>query len=282
MLINLFQNMLRIDEYHYKPGTKLVLELINNDLVEGICAIAGKDRIDLINIVINSNNCRIPGPQSYYRSEIKSIRAFTIDQETNKKTSVKADGDDAVILIPQEDYEDLRRMTQEYIYIAMIDTKYYEAVKHLKSCENVGIACITETFDNFALLSILAVSSWDQVYVFDIKSFGLKEFPKELKEILESPHTRKVIHDARLSHGVLQNQYKVEITNIFDTMCADVLIQQNKNLDDVTPPSSKSIAECFKHYFNFPDSFLEIYKVGICMKFSFVIVIYFFVEYPSR
>ncbi|XP_022906305.2 piRNA biogenesis protein EXD1-like [Onthophagus taurus] len=253
--------MLALADYNFKRGSKLVVELVNGDILEGTLYNGGKSRLDLINIKIYSSDYSSKGPYSYYQSEIKSVRVVKEKpQENGEITNGECyiEANKTLISIPKEDYEDLILMTKNYIYLPMIDVNYYSAIKHLKTCENLGIAAITNSYDKFDPLSLLVISSWDQVYIFDIQSFGI---PNDLKDILESNHIKKVCHDSRLPWGILKNQHNINLNNIFDTLCADISIQE-KTEKDPEKICTRSIGQCFQHYFNFPENFMNIYKTS--------------------
>lgn len=63
---------------------------------------------------------------------------------------------------------------------------------------------------------VLAMASWEHVYIFDIAQLAIHKTPKELKDILESEQILKVVHGAKHASKCLQC-YKIEMKHVCDT-----------------------------------------------------------------
>ncbi|KAJ8910006.1 hypothetical protein NQ315_006010 [Exocentrus adspersus] len=61
-----------------------------------------------------------------------------------------------------------------------IDQNYFDSIEKLDEAETVGIACV-----GLDMPRLLAVSSWEEIYLFDLMSVKIGEFYPELKNILE-------------------------------------------------------------------------------------------------
>lgn len=244
--------------YEFKRGDRLVLELINSDeILEGEFVDGAKDRIVLINITSYKNHQIIKGPYSYYRSDISSVRllnerdAAKISHPINNVEGRNCD----TILIDKREYERLKEMSRNYLYMSTLDSRYYEAVKYIKNCESVGLSGITTSLEKNASINIIVISTWDKVYILDFLIINTQKlkFPPELKDILECTYVKKVMHDSRLLTEVLSRRYNINLKNIFDTKVADILIRRRK---EEVPKNTNNLSECLTCYFNFPTTLL--------------------------
>lgn len=176
-------------EYQFQRGDRLVLELINSDeILEGVFVDGSKDRVTLINITSYRCNNVIKGPYTYYRSDISNVRVLSdsSNNENVKDTNklCKSYNCDA-ILIAKAEYQRLREMSCNYVYMGSLDSRYYDSVNYIKTCESIGIAMITTSYEKTACFNLLVISTWDQVYIIDFLVINSEKFPLELKEVFE-------------------------------------------------------------------------------------------------
>lgn len=256
-------------EYQFRRGDKLILELINSDeILEGEFVDGAKDRLTLINITpYKSNQHSSKGPYCYYRSDISSIRLL---DETNLNGTDDKDKADIsphcdIILINKLEYERLKEISRTYVYISSIDSRYYTAMNHIQNSENIGIATITTSFEKTAIINLITISTWDQIYILDFLTLNAQRFPPELKEVLECEHVKKIVHDSRLFNEVLTKQFNIKLNNLFDTKVADVAVRKKRG--DVLE-NTKTLSECLVHYFNFPTSLLASQVIAITVSFN--------------
>ncbi|XP_064481629.1 piRNA biogenesis protein EXD1-like [Ornithodoros turicata] len=110
-----------------------------------------------------------------------------------------------------------------------MDETFHEALNVLKNQTVIGIGYDGFKIGRSGCLSLLAVSTADTVYLFDILVLKNDPFDQGLKEILESKDIEKVIHGCRQISDCLYHLFQVELDNIFDTQVADVVVFRNQN-----------------------------------------------------
>ncbi|KAI4464115.1 pirna biogenesis protein exd1 [Holotrichia oblita] len=248
-------------EYNFKKGDKLVLELINtrDDILEGEFVNGDKNRLSLINISSYRNKTIIKGPYNYYRSDILYIRLLNESEGKNcknilNKTECPETNYKDTILIPKLEYDRLKEMSHNYIYMGSLDSRYYDAMNYLKTYETIGIAAVTTIYEKTAGINLIIISTWDQLYIIDFLVLNSKKFPPELEEILRCEDIKKVLHDSRLLTQIFAKQYGIRMKNIFDTKVADIAVR--KKLGE-TPTETRTLGECLTHYFNFPPTLFD-------------------------
>lgn len=244
--------------YEFKRGDRLVLELINSEeILEGEFVDGAKDRIVLINITSYKNHQVIKGPYSYYRSDISSVRLLNECDSANvpdSTTNVERHNCDT-ILIDKREYERLKEMSRNYVYMSTLDSRYYEAMNYIKNCESIGLSGITTSYEKTAAINLIVISTWEKIYILDFLIINMQKlkFPPELKDILECSYVKKVMHDSRLLTEVLSRRYNINLKNIFDTKVADIAIRRKT---EEIPKNTKNLSECLTCYFNFPTTLL--------------------------
>lgn len=194
-------------------GQRLILELNDNSLFEGDYIKTGlHQRIDMANLVYSPSNEKINGNLSFYPYELRSIKVLKEKGAINKRYE-----DADIVNIYQEDYEHLKVVINNYIYMATIDARYLEGVKYLNTCQTIGVAALGSKYGRAQPIILLVLCSWDQIYIFDLYLYQSSKFPKELKELLECESIKKVVHDSRTLTDCLFHFHKVKLNNIFDT-----------------------------------------------------------------
>ncbi|XP_067847262.1 piRNA biogenesis protein EXD1 isoform X2 [Heptranchias perlo] len=98
-----------------------------------------------------------------------------------------------------------------------------------------------------------AIATQDQIYLFDIFLLGAVAFKNGLKMVLEDSNILKVIHDCRLLSDCLYHQYRVDLTNIFDTQVADVL-QFSSEAGGLLPSCVSTLEECLVRHLYLPST----------------------------
>ncbi|XP_072342936.1 piRNA biogenesis protein EXD1 isoform X3 [Scyliorhinus torazame] len=113
---------------------------------------------------------------------------------------------------------------------------------HIKQQSVIGVAVEGIDICRFGKLCLIQIATNDQIYLFDIFLLGPVAFKNGLKMILEDSDILKVIHDCRLVSDCLYHQYRVGLTNIFDTQVADVL-QFSLEAGGLLPSCVSTLAE---------------------------------------
>ncbi|KAK5638602.1 hypothetical protein RI129_012897 [Pyrocoelia pectoralis] len=242
----------------YIKGQRILIELNNNCVFEGTYEGGTNDRIDIINVLEWGLRNSFCGPLSFYKSEIISIKRLQSHLSEKDAHNLCKIND---IALPQLEFCRLREMTKNYVYLAVIDQKYLRAIDYLCNCESIGIAGFGANLAQMKPIDLLILTSWDQIFIFDLQLYRRINFPTDLKELLESQFIRKVGYDLLELLEFLWYFHKISVKNIFDTQLADLKLQKKEKDSTVI---LRSLAECLNFYFNFPVSVLSnIENVGL-------------------
>jgi len=88
----------------------------------------------------------------------------------------------------------------------------------------IAVDCEGVNLGREGRLCLVQVATSHKVYLFDIIEGGAVLFDSGLRQILEDPNMRKVIHDCRLDSDALFHEYQVSLKNVFDTQVAFALV----------------------------------------------------------
>jgi len=252
------------DDYkkQFKTGDRLILELKSKEIFEGIYADGGKDRIVLAEVLQHNNKNKLTDLYEFYRSEIAKIHTLKVPSSkpsngsTSQDTDSQSPSKSGVIKISEEEYFRYKDMSRNYIYIENADKRYFDAVKVLGDCETIGVLSVgMEKHRSGSFIRLLVLSTWKQVYIFDLLNLENRQLYPEIKDIFQSEFVCKVIHKSAGLVDVLYRQYNVYLRNTFDTNIVDLILQ--KKLTGKCPPIERDISQCLTHYLNFPASLLE-------------------------
>lgn len=247
-------------DFNIKPSEKILVTLTNGDIFEGVYQSGSKNRINVIDITEYPWGSKILGTLCFYKKEIESVTLLNSETQEEHLVNGKDENQKNVILLTKAEYERLKQMSVNYIYMSTMDCRFFEAVEYLNNCETVGVFGIGSEFGRQRNISVLVMSSWDQVYLFDVLSYKLSDFHPKLKELLESDSVKKVVHNSRTLVDCLHHCHRVKLVNIFDTQVADLMISKK---DGQPLKDARNISACLQHYLNFPKSLLEKSLVGI-------------------
>ncbi|GLV39675.1 uncharacterized protein CBL_08259 [Carabus blaptoides fortunei] len=239
--------------YTYKPGTKLMLELV-------YCKYAGNVRdceegqITLIKVydfdtqTEGKNNY----PLHFYEIEIRNI---TVLQEVHEPPT-----DELPPTYYQEHHEKLDIMIRNFTYIIEKDHAFNCAIKCIKTCEVISIAALVTDFGKDLSLTLLGVGTPEQVFIFDLKLIGPTAFEDGLKEILESNIILKVVHTSKKLSESLIYHHNVSLRYIFDTQVADLTVSFRAN--STVRPKPRYLKECIWFYFDVPQHITSCFFVN--------------------
>ncbi|XP_051578403.1 piRNA biogenesis protein EXD1 isoform X2 [Myxocyprinus asiaticus] len=115
-----------------------------------------------------------------------------------------------------------------YIVIDELHEKFGPAVMHIQEQDVIGIGADVFGQTEQERLCWLQVATKNTVYLFDVLLLGGRAFKNGLSMILENPHMLKVIHDCRCVARCLKAQFGVNLTNVFDTQVADIMLFYNE------------------------------------------------------
>ncbi|RZC34809.1 exonuclease 3'-5' domain-containing protein 1, partial [Asbolus verrucosus] len=230
-----------------KPGDRVIIEIRSLEVFEGNAEYVSPESIELRNIYCQTTDTQYEGNMSFYRDEVVSI-AHIVDCLTNEASSCENEESFDVskkIKLSSGEFMRLKEMTLQYIFIDVFDRKFKDAVEVLSNRESIGVVGLGNTFRRGKPLSLLVMSDFKQVYIFDL--FCLVDL-RNLKDILESEYIIKVVHEGTALFDCLYHKYGVEMKNIFDTQVVDTIRSKEEENIDI----KRDISQCLAHHFNFP------------------------------
>ncbi|XP_059808883.1 piRNA biogenesis protein EXD1 isoform X3 [Hypanus sabinus] len=176
---------------------------------------------------------KLPGVRIFYGYEIKNVEildalstASDIKQTNNNDEKGKLKDTAPGEALGEKHFPDLE----------------YEHLEH-----DLEIIVINQFHQKFGP----AISTNDRIYLFDIFLLGAAAFKNGLKIVLEDINVLKVIHDSRLLSDCLYHQYRVDLTNVFDTQVADVL-QFSTETGGLLPSCVSTLEECLICHLGLP------------------------------
>lgn len=244
-------------DWDFGVGDILVLELSDECLVgECVFVNAEKTSVHLRNACDFYNQTKNVSKsiEFFYKSEIKSIRTIQKSTESNDVES------DSNIPIIATTLDEMRSGIDTVKILQQIDIRYFDSIKLLTNCDNIGVAFEGVRYGRTSKLSLVTVTDGTAIYIYDIQLLGT--LPKELADILQSTKILKIIHDSRCAADNLLHNYKVRLNHVFDTMIASASISGDK--------IACTLFECISKYFNLPPNNADKLKVNISFYFSYI------------
>ncbi|XP_069773360.1 piRNA biogenesis protein EXD1 isoform X6 [Narcine bancroftii] len=205
------------------------------------------------------NKRKLPGVKIFFGYEIKNLEILealptpSVIKLTNDNSDEKGKLEDAVAgkafgdEHSQGTCNDMECKDLEYIVIDQFHQKFGPAIFHIKQQNVIGVAVKGINVCRFGKLCWMQISTSDRIYLFDIFLLGAGAFKNGLKMVLEDLDILKVTHDCRLLSDCLYHQYRVDLTNIFDTQVADIL-QFSTETGGLLPSCVCTLEECLIHY----------------------------------
>lgn len=111
---------------------------------------------------------------------------------------------------------DIAKALKSFTLIETFDVRYHDAIAKIKQESFVGFYMPGTENGRFSTASLIAISTSDALYMFDLVKFGKIE--KSMKSILESNVPKKIIHDASYVADILQTKYQINLNGVFDTL----------------------------------------------------------------
>ncbi|XP_052475775.1 piRNA biogenesis protein EXD1 [Carassius gibelio] len=142
------------------------------------------------------------------------------------------------------------------VLIDELQEKFGPAVMHIQEQKVIGISA--EVFGPTAQerLCWLQVATKKVVYLFDILLLGGQAFKNGLSMILENRHILKVVHDCRCITRCLREEFRVHLTNVFDTQVADLMLFYNET-GGFLPDRVSSLQEVLRLHLKLPPADLS-------------------------
>ncbi|KAK9875655.1 hypothetical protein WA026_009452 [Henosepilachna vigintioctopunctata] len=245
-------------EKKYTVGERIVITLNTGDNFEGDYLKTSDKGIEIENIHHYESGAKIKSRYWFYRREIDTIYKLKTthngDVSNTESNESKTTESNNCILLDKEEYDRLKEVAVNFIYLKTDDKSYFDAVTEIGNFESVGVFAVGAEKGRCGKISAIALSTWKQVYIFDIKNFRSTHFPAEIAEILESFYIKKVVHNGGTLKDCLLHSYKITMNNIFDTQVSHMMLIKNSTGE--CPKTMKSIGECLTEYFNFSPTLL--------------------------
>ncbi|XP_048393656.1 piRNA biogenesis protein EXD1 isoform X1 [Stegostoma tigrinum] len=173
------------------------------------------------------NNRKLPGIKMFFGYEIRDLEILDAlpTRSMNKSANNKDKLEDTTAGkdFGEQHFSELEDESLKYAVIDQFHQKFGPAIFHIKKQSAIGVAVEGIDICRFGKLCLMQIATKDQIYLFDILLLGPVAFKNGLKMVLEDSNILKVIHDCRLVSDCLYHQYRVDLTNVFDTQVADVL-----------------------------------------------------------
>ncbi|XP_072896482.1 piRNA biogenesis protein EXD1 isoform X3 [Hemitrygon akajei] len=205
---------------------------------------------------------KLPGVRIFYGYEIKNVEildalstASDIKQTNNNDEKGKLEDTAPGEALGEKHFPDLEYEHLEHdleiIVIDQFHQKFGPAIFQIKQQNVIGVAVKGINVCRFGKLFWMQISTNDRIYLFDIFLLGAAAFKNGLKIVLEDINVLKVIHDSRLLSDCLYHQYRVDLTNVFDTQVADVL-QFSTETGGLLPSCVSTLEECLVCHLGLP------------------------------
>uniref|UniRef100_A0A1B0D951 Uncharacterized protein n=1 Tax=Phlebotomus papatasi TaxID=29031 RepID=A0A1B0D951_PHLPP len=233
-----------MDFEELKEGQKMLIELEKRQFCGEFKDYDCRNRtIQLVNLKDFKTMKHYSRSATFLIDEILGIRTIedtpkvTKDTEDIKKTSKEQKG----IVLTMDQIKEVQEMVCTFQYIIQPDKHYFEAVRELKGCQEIGLDVIGGRNGRFGTGSLLVLSSRKRIYIFDIMNFG--SIPGEIKEIFEAQWPQKIIHDS-ISVADFLMKHNIKLNNISDTWIAHTAVAKS------TVPLT--VGKCVQEYLKIP------------------------------
>lgn len=189
-------------------------------------------------------------------------------QSESRKCELKLDRVDSGLgpittTIDDAEMKHIDERIRSAVLIVQCDVSYHQALEDLRRQEIVGLNIEGSRLGRLRFGSLLAFSTMDKIYLFDLKSFG--RIFSDMKKILESNKPRKIVHNSCLIVDHLKRQYKCQLNGIQDTLVSSFLSNSTRHDAIIRPmvvdlqvthilikkqKEVITIGDCLSEYFN--------------------------------
>lgn len=201
----------------------VIIKLVDDECFEGTIWKIGHEcsYVELKNVHDHRENENIPGIQRFHRAEIESIEQI---HSGHKGDALQTVPDDLNRLVEYESLKERRQLEKrilqhkiaDAIVIQQCDQTYHKALDEIKAQDFVGLSLEGTNLGRLRPSSVLSFSTENNIYIFDIVTFG--EIFSEIKAILQAERPIKVVFDSRYIGDNLQHLHKCKLNGVFDLM----------------------------------------------------------------
>lgn len=192
--------------------------------------------VELNDVIDEATNRKVCGTQTFYESEIDSIRPLdatpmaSVDSAESTKSlsdSASAEANPIFELIPttidDAEEKEINGKIVSAIYIVQCDASYHTAVADLQRQEMVGMNIEGAGLGRLQPGSLLSFSTNAKIYIFDLKLLG--RIFKDMEQILAAEKPRKIVHNSALIRDHLKCRYKCQFNGFQDTLVGFLFYQ---------------------------------------------------------
>ena len=130
---------------------------------------------------------------------------------------------------------------------------FSRAVEILDGSSTLGLSGEGRLLGREGSLAWLALSTPEEVFLFDVISLGRDAFKYGLKTIIEDRKSLKVVHDSRFLADCLHHQYEVKIGRVYDTMIGDHVFCNQFCSGGFLPANFRSLPLLLRDYLGIED-----------------------------
>ncbi|XP_053954694.1 protein Exd1 homolog [Anastrepha ludens] len=112
------------------------------------------------------------------------------------------------------------------VYITQTDQRYHKALADIRVQPIVALVIEPVDFGRAQRTSVMAVATYQAVYIFDIIALG--SIFREMKQILEAERPRKSVHYSHRLLDQLKNRHGIKLGGVFDTFVAVSIVRGSK------------------------------------------------------
>jgi exonuclease 3'-5' domain-containing protein 1 len=135
----------------------------------------------------------------------------------------------------------------ENIVLVDNESQLEETFVAIRSHKLIGVHCEgDESLSRDGTMTILALKTSDQSYLFDVMKLGQSVFEKGLKDILEDEDIVKLMFDSREDSDALWHLFNVKVNNVLDLQLMQILYERDH--PDEKPERTKQIERNIEMY----------------------------------
>ncbi|KAI8116475.1 Protein Exd1 like protein [Lucilia cuprina] len=247
-----------------KVGQLLLVETIGGELLVGTLKSINIKylMIELDNVRDIKTNYTYQSSQIMAYSQMKNIKLILSENESNCKSTTETDTDSTAELVKScnsslinmdqlftssnssnnnkkqtvdslniqltaLDLQLLQTQLDSMLFITQTDHKYHKALNDMKSQSVIGLLIEPIVMGRNCKTSLMAVSTAQNIYIFDMLAIG-KIF-KEIRLILEAERPRKAVHFSHKIADHLKYRHNIVLKGIFDTFLAYCVVTGEKS-----------------------------------------------------
>ncbi|XP_050990233.1 piRNA biogenesis protein EXD1 isoform X1 [Labeo rohita] len=227
---------------------RVKITLFDTQITGVIKRITQKKTVILEDVSEVKSGRKFPGVKIIFGHEIRKVEfTHSANQDTLGNEEYKSE----IHSFKKTGLDDVHEDCVNYVVIDELHEKFGPAVMHIQAQKVIGVGA--DVFGQTAQerLCWLQVATKKVVYLFDVLLLGGQAFKNGLSMIMENPHVLKVVHDCRCVARCLKAEFRVNLTNVFDTQVADLMLFYNET-GGFLPDRVSSLQEVLRLHLKLP------------------------------